>query len=223
ETLAQAGVRDVTVVTGYRHNAVECEGVELVHNPDWATTGEAASLMCVADSPVAPADQRTLVVYGDVLFDAELLRRVLKTDAELTVVVDRGEPQRNGRDGKRRDLVQLAAAPAPGRRFLTNGEMRPLRRIGKRLDGTVDGEFTGIALLDATGWTALRSQYRELLAATARAPLHEAPSPGRAALTDLLQARMDAGGAVSCLEVTSGWIEIHSFEDYQSACRLVAR
>jgi phosphoenolpyruvate phosphomutase len=176
----------------------------------------------VVDDPAGPADQRTLVVYGDVLFDAELLSRVLKADAELTVVVDRGEPQRDGRDGKRRDLVQLAEAPAPGRRFLTNGEMRPLRRIGKRLDGSVDGEFTGIALLDAAGWKALRARYRELLGAAPRKALHEAPSPDRAALTDLLQERMDAGGSISCLEVTSGWIEIHSFEDYQSACKLVA-
>jgi phosphoenolpyruvate phosphomutase len=222
ETLAQAGVRDVTVVTGYRHESVECDGVELVHNPDWATTGEAASLMRVVDDPAAPVDQRTLVVYGDVLFDAELLSRVLKADAELTVVVDRGEQHRDGRDGKRRDLVQLAAAPAPGRRFLTNGETRPLRRIGKRLDGTVDGEFTGIALLDAAGWKSLRSRYHELLDAVPRKPLHEAPSADRAALTDLLQERIDDGGSVSCLEVTSGWIEIHSFEDYQSACKLVA-
>jgi len=223
EALAQAGVRDVTVVTGYRHEAVTCDGVALVHNPDWATTGEAASLMCVTDEAGAPADQRTLLVYGDVLFDVELLQRVLKTDGEATIVVDRGEPHHNGRDGKRRDLVQLAAAPAPGRRFLTNGELRPLRRIGKRLDGTPDGEFTGIALLDAAGWKALRSSYRDRLAASAQKPLHEAPAAARAALTDLLQERMDAGGAVACLEVTSGWIEIHSFEDYQSACRLVAR
>ncbi len=222
ETLAQAGVRDVTVVTGYRHEAVECDGVELVHNPAWATTGEAASLMCVEDDATAPADQRTLIVYGDVLFDAELLRRVLKTDGEATIVVDRGEPHGHGPEGKRRDLVQLAAAPAPGRRFLTNGEMRPLKRIGKRLGGTADGEFTGIALLDAAGWHTLRSRFRDALAGAAKKPLHEAPSADRAALTDLLQERMEAGGAVACLEVTSGWIEIHSFEDYQSACRLVA-
>lgn len=223
ETLAQVGVRDVTVVTGYRHEAVECDGVELVHNPDWATTGEAQSLMRVPDNTGAPADQRTLVVYGDVLFDAELLNRVLKADGEATIVVDRSDSHRDGRDGKRRDLVQLTAAAAPGRRFLTNGELRPLKRIGKKLDGTPDGEFTGIALLDAEGWKSLRSRYREQMANGAAKPLHEAPAAERAALTDLLQARIDAGGSVACVEVTSGWIEIHSIEDYQSACRLVAR
>jgi phosphoenolpyruvate phosphomutase len=202
---------------------VECDGVELVHNPQWATTGEAASLMCVADDPRAPADQRTLLVYGDILFDAELLQRVLKADGEATIVVDRGEPHGDGRDGKRRDLVQLEAAPAPGRRFLTNGELRPLKSIGKQLSGAPDGEFTGIALLDAAGWKSLRSHYRERLAANGKRPMHEAAVADRAGLTDLLQERMDAGGTVACLEVTSGWIEIHSFEDYQSACRLVAR
>ena len=39
----------------------------------------------------------------------------------------------------------------------------------------------------------------------------------------LLQIAIDSGQPVAALEVTSGWLEIHAFDDYQMACRLVAR
>ncbi len=141
EALAQAGVRDVTVVTGYRHEAVQCQGVTLVQNREWETSGEVASLMCVPDNAHAPEDQRTLVLYGDVLFDAELLRRLLATHADAAIVVDRSDARHDARDGKERDLVRLDAAPAAGRRFLANGSLRGVSKIGKRLDGAADGDL----------------------------------------------------------------------------------
>lgn len=223
ETLAQAGVRDVTVVTGYRHEAIDREGVRTVHNPDWAATGEAASLMCVADDAGTPADQRTLVLYGDILFEAELIRRLLETSADAAIVVDRSGRERDGREGKRMDLVQLASAPEPGRRFLTNGALRTLKRIGKALDGAADAEFAGIALFGPDALGRMRARYAEHERRNGDGRLHEAPSARRAAITDLIQADVDAGEAVACLEVTSGWIEIHSFDDYQLACRLFAQ
>ena len=222
EALAQAGVRDVTVVTGYRHEAVGRDGVRLVHNGDWATTGEMASLMCVADEPGAPADQRTLVVYGDILFDADLVRRLLADGSGAAIVVDRSGRQRDAREGKCMDLVELASAAEPGRRFLTNGAVRRLKRIGKRLPGKADGEFAGMALFGADAWKRMRARYDDLLGRNGDGQVHEAPNARRAALTDLVQDAVDDGGMVSCLEVTSGWMEIHSFEDYQLACRLFA-
>lgn len=224
ESLAHAGVRDVTVVTGYRHEAVAGDGVTLAHNAAWATTGEAVSLMAVPDDTGSSADARTLVLYGDLLFDADLVQQLLRSDADVTVVVDRNHARQGNADAKHRDLVQLAEAPAPGRRFLRSGVSRSVRAIGKSLPAQcVDGEFAGIVLFAPAPWRALRDAYAARQREAPDAPLHEAPSPLRAAVTDLLQVLIDGGTRVVAMEVTSGWLEIHSFEDYQLACRLVSR
>jgi phosphoenolpyruvate phosphomutase len=222
ESLAHAGVRDVTVVTGYRHESIPAEGVRVAHNADWQSTGEAASLMCVPDDASAPADQRTLVIYGDILFEADVIRRLLAETAATSIVVDRSGRQRDAREGKCMDVVQLASAPEPGRRFLTSGAARALKQIGKEISGRTDGEFAGIALFASPAFRDMRARYAALVERNGRGPEHDAVTGRRAALTDLIQADVDAGGDVSCMEVTSGWLELHSFEDYQLACRLFA-
>ncbi|MBI3568149.1 MAG: isocitrate lyase/phosphoenolpyruvate mutase family protein [Gemmatimonadetes bacterium] len=224
ESLAHAGVRDITVVTGYRHEAVACDGVTVVHNAEWATTGEAASLMAVPAAGGAAGEARVLVLYGDLMFDADLVRTLLRSDADVAVVVDRGHVARDNSDDKRRDLVHLAGAPAPDRRFLRSGVLPVVSAIGKSIgaDGA-HGEFAGFALFSPAGWRALLAQYDRRRTAAPDAPLHEADSFARASLTDLLQALIDDGTSVVAVEVTSGWLEIHSFDDYQRACRLVAR
>ncbi len=222
ESRAHPGVRDVTVVTGYRHDSIPAEGIRTVHNADWESTGEVASLMCVPDDPAVAADQRTLVIYGDILFEADLIRRLLAEDAETAIVVDRSGRQRDAREGKCMDVVQLASAPEPGRRFLSNGAARPLKQIGKEISGRADGEFAGIALFASPAFREMRTRYGALAERNGSGSVHEAASARRAALTDLIQAAVDAGAEVSCMEVTSGWLELHSFEDYQLACRLFA-
>ncbi len=213
EALALAGIQDVTVITGYRHDAVRADGVQLIENARWATTGEAASLMCAPMPSAAAGDVRTLVIYGDLLFDADLVQRLLRSEEDVTVVADRNHAHEANIDEKRRDLIRLTAAPAPGHRFLGSGVLREVRSIGQALAlGDADGEFAGLSLFSAAAWTALRRRYTSLAA-----------TQPCAAVTDLLQQSIDAGQRVVALEVTSGWLEIHSFDDYQHACRLVAR
>ena len=213
EALQRAGIQDITVITGYRHAAVHGEGVQLVENTRWAVTGEAASLMCAPDTSSTAGDVRTLVIYGDLLFDADLIQRLLRSEEAVTIIADRNHARESNVDHKRRDLVRITGVPAPGHRFLGSGILREVRSIGSDIPlGDADGEFAGLTLFSATAWRATRGRCEAL-----------AGAQPRAAVTDLLQQSIDAGERVVALEVSSGWLEIHSFEDYQHACRLVAR
>ena len=72
-TLAESSIHDVTVVRGYRKEAVLADGFVTVDNDDHATTGEAASLACAAHK----LSGDTVVVYGDVLFRRYILDGLL--------------------------------------------------------------------------------------------------------------------------------------------------
>ncbi len=43
----------------------------------------------------------------------------------------------------------------------------------------------------------------------------------KAHLSDLLQEIINMGHKVSGIEVNSGWMEVHSFDDYKLACSMV--
>ena len=49
ETLRGAGIDEIVVVTGYRAEMLEFEGIQYVHNPNWATTNMVETLFCAEE------------------------------------------------------------------------------------------------------------------------------------------------------------------------------
>ena len=78
------GVNDITVVAGYRHDAIDVQGANVLLNENWESTGELASLACAMDNFTSD----TVVIYGDLLFRSYMLHNLLDWDAELLVAVD---------------------------------------------------------------------------------------------------------------------------------------
>src|SRR5260370_41971176 len=83
-TLNDCGVRQVTVVRGYRKEAIDLPGIATVDNDDYATTGEVASLACALDRIKGDC----VLVYGDVLFRHYILDGLLAATADIVVAID---------------------------------------------------------------------------------------------------------------------------------------
>ena len=200
--LRQCGVQDITVVGGYRHEVIPSNGARRVFNAQWNTNGEVGSLLAgTADA----RDARVLVCYGDVLFERPLLERLLSTEADCTIVVDRSGSQAAGRVV--RDRVAVDDSGATPRRFLSPASPRTVRAIGTAVAAAeANGEFAGALLVSTARWRDLRAR---------------AEKCATGALPDLLADALRAGESVTCLEVTSGWLELRSFADYELACRMV--
>ena len=77
-------INDITVVGGYRADAIDTAGIKVVINERYAETGELASLGCAADA----LESDTVISYGDILFRSYVLRDLLETEADFAVVVD---------------------------------------------------------------------------------------------------------------------------------------
>ncbi|MGB7451485.1 MAG: NTP transferase domain-containing protein, partial [Lysobacterales bacterium] len=78
------GVNDITVVAGYRRDAIDVQGANILLNEDWETTGELVSLACAMENFTSD----TVIIYGDLLFRSYMLHNLLDWDAELLVAVD---------------------------------------------------------------------------------------------------------------------------------------
>ena len=202
--LQQCGITDITVVTGYRHDAVPADGATCVVNSAWETGGEISSLLSAPAMP-AQSDVRTLVCYGDVLCDQHVLVRLLATNDDCTIVIDRNDSPASH---VVRDPVTVEDDGGAPRRFLSPVTPRQLRAIGGAIaPGNSNGEFTGLTLFSALEWPLLRAR---------------AERCGGGALPELLQQSLSDGAAISCLEITSGWLELRTFADYELACRMIA-
>ncbi len=88
DAFKKENINEVTVVGGYRADAIDTAGIRLVINERYAETGELASLACAIDG----LETDTLISYGDLLFRSCVLRDLVEGSADFSVVVDSSRP-----------------------------------------------------------------------------------------------------------------------------------
>jgi phosphoenolpyruvate phosphomutase len=201
-TLNEGGIRGVTVVRGYRKEAIDLTGITTVDNDAHDSTGEVASLACATGRLHGDC----IVVYGDVLFRRYILDGLLAAEGDIVVAVD-ALWQNRARDGapRPRDLA------ATSRRFSGNYlDEAPVLLRAIRSDLPADdtgGEFIGMMRLTDRGAGLVRA---EIEALDAEGALAEADLPE-------LLTRLASRGEVTVHYVTGHWLDVDDLADLAEA------
>ncbi len=211
DTLRRGGVQELSVVRGYRKDAISAErigvaGVTLLDNDDHASTGEVASLLRAADA----LRGETVIVYGDVLFRRYILDALLTVQADIVIAVDALSQHAAGAGSRHlpnpRDLV-TADKPFSAS-YLDEGAAR-LIGIGEgaEADAAADGEWIGLMRLSAQGAVLVREELARMQA------------EGVAASADLpaLLSRLRARHPVAVHYITGHWLDVDTITDLAEA------
>src|SRR5215510_11057985 len=217
-TLNECGIKDIVVVRGYRKEQMNLPNIRYYDNDRFRETGELVSLF-LAESEMTG---RFLFLYSDIIFDPAILQKLLKSQADISIVVDRawGDHPHTPEElrTKKPDLVITHQPPQKGYRFLPTTDGTTLSRIGGHLPTEeADGEFIGLVMFSEEGARLLKTVYHQSLQRFQGRTFHEAATLDRAAFTDILQEIIDCGGEVACVDIYKGWLEIDTFEDYRRA------
>ncbi len=213
--LNEVNIKDIAVVRGYQKEKIAFPNLRYYDNDRYEDTGELTSIFCAEQE----LKGRCLLLYSDIIFETGILLKLLKSPADITIVVDLAwaDQRTLPRPHFKPDLVLLDNPPATGYRFVPPDGPNRLVKIGQHLDPErAHGEFIGLAMLSERGTDQFKSVYKRM-AKNSEAPFHEAPSLTKASLTDMLQELVDQGHDVSCLTIYKGWMEVDTFEDYQQA------
>jgi phosphoenolpyruvate phosphomutase len=218
--LNDCNIKEIAVVRGYKKDAISLPNIRYYDNDRYEETGELVSIFC-AESEMKG---RTIVLYGDIIFDNTILEKLLKSPADITLVVDLAwqEQQQRGRQPIHinPDLVTLSEPPRQSlssRFVMPEGEHRILK-IGQHLPHhQANGEFIGIAMFSEKGTESFRDCYRASQEQYKSSGFHEAASVSKASFTDLIQELIDRGHQIHAVPIFKGWMEVDSFEEYQNA------
>ena len=202
-------VNDITVVGGYRADAIDTGGVRLVVNERYAQTGELASLACAIDS----VQSAVLISYGDLLFRSYVLRGQLETKADFSVVVDslRSGANRTVRDFaycSRGDDRGLFGTPVLLERVESRAEVKGERRQIDAMSPPPQGRWIGLLNVSARGLVTLK---------TTLGQLRLRPDFDQLDMPDLLNALIAGGAAVEVLYVHGHWRGVNDLEELQQA------
>ena len=196
-TLSESGVRDTTVVRGFRKTAVLAPGVSVVDNDRYADTGEVFSLAAARDK----LEGETIVAYGDVLFRPFILDSLMTSKADVVLAVD----ARAGADKPIRDGVVADHAYSGDYLDTTPANLRSMHATPA--GDVLHGEWMGVARFSAQGATWLRE---ELDALAAEGLLETADMP-------LLFTRIAAKHPVRVKYFTGHWMNVNTLADLADA------
>ncbi|MDB4993989.1 MAG: Phosphoenolpyruvate phosphomutase [Myxococcaceae bacterium] len=190
-----AGIKDITVVTGYKKEVVNLPSLTYVANDEYATTNEVVSLSKAAAALGGPA----IISYGDVLFKKYILQQLMDTDADFAVAVDADWKDSKNR-GRLADYA-ICSVPNTKKSLLSKVTLKDIVSDGELKD--ITGEWMGFLKLSAKGAGILKEQLSKLEPATARS----------LKMPDLIKAMMKLGHEIEVIYTTGHWLDIDSVED----------
>lgn len=207
-TLNESGLREITVVRGYRKEALSLANVEAVDNDRYGETGEAASLACAAGRLDGPC----VISYGDILFRRHILDTLLAARGDIVTVVDARGRAGNARAPDRQvDRVRCSRPFTGG--YLDDARVTLEAIWSADADAaTAHGEFIGLVKATAEGAAAIRAGLDSLAA--------EGALDG-ADLPDLFAHLLARGGVIDVLYVTGHWLDVDDAFDLASLRNLV--
>lgn len=145
--LRAGGADEIGVVTGWQGDKFACTGLRTFENPSWARSTMVESLAAADDWL---STEPVIVSYGDIVFPAATVRRLVRSAAPLAVAYDTGweDVWRQRFDDPLSD-AETFEIDADG--FVTG--------IGSRPRGLADvqGQYMGLLRLTPQAWAVLRA------------------------------------------------------------------
>ena len=195
------GINDITVVAGYRHDAIDVQGAKILLNEDWESTGELASLACAMDDFTSD----TVIIYGDLLFRSYMLHNLLDWDAELLVAVD--SSLLSNVVGNAHDLA-YCSAPDNRAMYQQKVSLDQVTTESGFQGRQVDGRWIGMMRVSGQGAEQLRSAMRTL---------SQQKNFSTLGIPDLLNQLIKDGHPPQVQYVNGHWMDINTLGDLYRA------
>ncbi len=193
-------INDITVVGGYRVDAIDTAGIKLVVNERYEQTGELTSLACAIDG----LESDTLIAYGDLLFRSYVLRDLVDTEADFAVVVDSSPTGANNRTV--RDFAHCSRGDDRG--LFGTPVLLTGVTSGADAETPAQGRFIGMLKVSRAGL----GKFKAVLAT-----LRQRVDFDTLDLPALLNALIAAGTAIEAQYVHGHWRGVNDLEDFRLA------
>jgi len=190
-----AGIRDITVVRGYKKDAVKATGVTFVDNDEFEKTQEVGSLK----KAIGALEGTTLVAYGDVLFKKYIPEKLVDHEGDFVVAVDAKWEDSNNR-GR---LADYAICSEPNSKRALFSDVTLVDIVNDPDSKGISGEWIGFVKVSAAGAKVLR----EMIGGLDERALATLKMP------DLLRQVTKAGHKVHVVYSTGDWLDVDSVAD----------
>lgn len=197
ESLRNAGIQDIGIVTGYRREMLADRGMTEFHNPRWADTNMVSSLAC-ADAWLSK--EPCIISYSDIFFEPAAVSLLLASRADLAITYDP-----NWLDIWQRRFED-PLSDAETFRLNADGTLAEIGNTPKTVE-EIQGQYMGLLRFGPAGWAEV-IRIRSEMSDAERDKMH---------MTGTLQAVIREGRVpVEAVAYRGNWGEIDSTTDLKA-------
>lgn len=212
DTMRACGIddSDITLIAGYKNQALKEKfqntQMQIIVNEAYEHTNMVCSLMCARE--LMESENDILVSYGDIIYDENVLKHILASEEEMSVVVDDGWYEYwSARCENPLDDAETLMYDADDYLTEIGQKTTDLNRVQSQYIGLMRFQNQGLkAMLDLAAEAERRSSHGELLWRTDR-------TYEKMYMTDLLQGLIDEKQKLKAVHIRRGWFEIDDCED----------
>ncbi len=206
EIFRSCGINDISIVTGYCNDKITFNDLTYFRNEKYATTNMVETLFCAKNSLL----DSTIVSYGDIIFEKNVLRKLIDATDDICVVVDK--------DWYKYWKIRFED-PLEDAESLILDDKGYIKNIGQKVTSTnqIMGQYIGLMKFQHDGISILKNFYENLKqqASNGKNPLNSKLPFEKSYLTDLLQAMISSGHKIKSIPINNGWLEIDTKYDYE--------
>jgi len=206
ESYRACGIENINVIRGYKKNKINYKDLNYLHNPDYKDNNILNSIF-YGEKVI---NGNIIISYSDILFDTSVVKRLLESEHDISVVVD---IDWKGYYVNRKDHPFSEAENVI---FNSNNEVVKIGKIATEKQ-EVHGEFIGMMKLNHRGAEIFKQNFHRVKKLYWNKAFQKAKIFQKAYLTDMIQELADIGIKVHCVIIEKGWKEIDTVEDYQKA------
>lgn len=197
DTYRAAGVNDITVIRGWKKDAVNLEGIHYCDNDDEPEPSEAYSLF----KSVSVLEGNCIISYGDVLFKKYIPLELMEVEADFAVIVDT-----NWRESRNRDRnAEYVTCSKPYSRQSSAQDVALINVSEEIAPKLIDGEWMGFFKTSPAGTQILRELLVQLC--------EQGPQAKPFQMVDVLREIIKSGKTIQVVYTAGNWLDIDRIED----------
>lgn len=206
ETFHNQGIHDITIVTGYKSDLIKNPELKKIENKNYDSTNMVETLFCAQSE----LKESTIVSYGDILFDKEILKKLVNDTNDFSVVVDENWY----------DLWKLRFKnpldDAESLKFDDNLFLQSIGQPVKKIE-EIQSQYIGLMKFQNEGISKLKSSYQNAKEISKKEsnPLNPKINFEKSYMTDLLNYLIKIGTKIKAVKISGGWLELDSMDDYE--------
>ena len=206
DAYGECGINSISVIRGYKKEKINYTGLTYYENTDFENNNILISLFYGEQE----LSGNIIVSYSDILFEAAVVKRLLESEKDISIVVD--IDWQGYYVGRKEHPIEEAEIVI----FNANNEVL---EIGKILTGKNDvyGEFIGMMKFSARGAEVFKKHFHRAKEIYWDRPFQRAETFQKAYITDLIQEMVGMGVSIHCVIIERGWKEIDTVEDFEKA------